>query len=138
MLMECTVSRELIARCMRRRIVRSYLMLIWTSWRIHCRKWPRRSLKLLGDGGYGHTFNSIAKMINMVDYSCHNPTILASRAAALVGFRCGAEILRQVLYSSLRTVAFGTSRVDRNKLTFGDTTADVEDVFDLVKLPAGA
>lgn len=113
-------------------------MLIWTSWPIRCRRWQKRSLKLRSDGGYGHTSNSIEKMINMVVYSCHNPTILASGAAALVGFGCGADVLRQVLYSSLWTIAFGTSRVDGNELTFGDTTANIEDVFNLVELTAGA
>jgi hypothetical protein len=64
--------------------------------------------------------------------------ILALRTAALVGFGCSAEVLRQVLDTSLGAVSFSTSGIDGNKLTLGDTTPDIEDVFDLVELTTSA
>lgn len=75
----------------------------------------------------------------MDDSSCHNHTlhIPALRTATLVGFGRSAEVLGQVL-DSLRAIALGTSRVDGDKLTFSDTTADIEDIFDLVELTTGA
>jgi len=71
-------------------------------------------------------------------WSCYTHTRLILRTAALVGFGSSAEILGQVLYPSLGAVALGASRVDSNELTFGDTTTDVEDVFDLVELTTAA
>jgi hypothetical protein len=61
-----------------------------------------------------------------------------SRTAALIGLRRSAEILGQVLDTSLGAVALGSSGVNGNELTVGNTTADVEDVFDLVELTAAA
>jgi hypothetical protein len=75
-----------------------------------------------------------------VESSCpsRTPHILASSTAALVGFGRSAEVLGQVLDTSLGTVALGTSRVDGNELALGNTTANIEDIFDLVELPAAA
>jgi hypothetical protein len=75
-----------------------------------------------------------------VESSCpsRTPHILASSTAALVGFRRGAEILGQVLDTSLGAVAFGTRGVDSDELALGNTTTDVEDVFDLVELTTAA
>jgi hypothetical protein len=64
--------------------------------------------------------------------------ILALRTAAFVGFGCSAEVLGQILDTGLGAVAFGSSGVDGNKLTIGDTTTDVEDVFNLIELTTGA
>jgi hypothetical protein len=77
---------------------------------------------------------------NMRNHPRHRPTLrrLDSRTAALVGFARSAEVFGQVLYIRLGAVALGTSRVDSNKLTIGDTTADVEDVFNLIELTAAA
>ena len=63
---------------------------------------------------------------------------LALRTATFIGFGRSAEILGQVLDTSLWAVSFGTSRVDSNELTIGDTSADIEDIFDLVELAATA
>jgi hypothetical protein len=64
--------------------------------------------------------------------------ILTLRTAALIGFGCSAEVLGQILDTSLGAVALGAGRVNRDKLTLGDTAADVEDVFDLVELTTSA
>lgn len=60
------------------------------------------------------------------------------RTATFVGFGCSAEVLGQVLDTSLWTVSFGTGRVDSDELTVGNTSADVEDIFDLIQLSAAA
>ena len=74
----------------------------------------------------------------MDDSPCHTLHVIVSRTAAFVGLGRSAQVLRQVFYSSLWTITLGTGRVDGNELALGDTTADVEDVFDLVELTAGA
>jgi hypothetical protein len=75
-----------------------------------------------------------------VESSCpsRTPHILASSTAAFICFGRSAEVLGQVLDTSLGTVALGTSRVDGNELALGNTTADIEDIFDLVELTTAA
>jgi hypothetical protein len=111
-------------------------MLRWMSCLIRCRKWLGRSLKLRSDV-YSHTFDSL---VVSIDFSYQDPALhtLASRTAAFVGFRCSAEVLRQVLDTGLGAVAFGSSGVNGNELTIGDTATNVKDVFNLIELSTGA
>jgi hypothetical protein len=62
MLTECADSRELIVRYMKRRTAWSCLMLKWTSWPTHCRRWPRRSLRLRRND-HSQTFGSVYEML---------------------------------------------------------------------------
>lgn len=79
-------------------------------------------------------------MLVSVDFSYQDPALhgLALRTAAFVGFGRSAEILGQVLDTGLGAVAFGSSGVDGNKLTVGDTATHVEDVLNLIELNTGA
>jgi hypothetical protein len=68
-----TDSRELTVRCTRRRTVWSCLMLRWTSWPTHCRRWPEESSKLRRED-HSHTFGFADKMLLLL--ILHLPVVL--------------------------------------------------------------
>lgn len=85
-----------------------------------------------------HPFNLANEIIFVTSYRGPIFHKLASRTAALIGFGRSAEVLGKVFYTIFWAVTFGSSRVDCNKLAVGDTSADVEDIFNLVELTAAA
>jgi hypothetical protein len=61
-----------------------------------------------------------------------------STAAALIGLRSGAKILRQVLDSRLGAITRRPSGVHRDEVTVGNTATDIERILDLVQFATRA
>lgn len=111
-------------------------MLIWMLWLIRYQRWPRRLSKLRS-----LSMNSTFRLSNNATLFISDAVAEAAsglRTATLVGFGSSAEILRQVLNTSLWAISFGAGWVDSDKLTIGDTSTHVEDILDLVELAAAA